>query len=904
MTAYPAFLPDGRRYVRGDGPTPCPVLFLGESPGDTEDAEGQAFVGRTGQVCDAVWAKAGWRRGLDMRVENVLRYKPEFYDKGGDIQPYEVARDRVRLLEQLAKTDPKWIFCMGRWAAQEMVGWWLEEKGFRLSLDWANGVTFRVPRLDDVRKTVTVVVAFHPASGFHDSTMASRFYQALVAFTAAYWGDVSPRIWAPDDRPVDYQEGGDIETRRSPIGLDTEWLTDGTPYCLTASWADRQGVIVYERTRYRADKFTRYILHNAAADLYPLEQLGLDLADADWDDTMIAARVVGEPGGLKALATRHLGVRMQDYDDVLGPVRQEKWGGYLRRALVELRTRHSWAVRRGTAWSLATRLTAARNAVAEAAILGSEPVDIEARLTSDTLHSTDRAKLERHVGAYPTVDLRDVDEDVRVAYACRDADTTRRLAPVLDAKLDAWGARAAYEADRGMVPVLARIRRVGMQVDRDALRALEVEMEAAQESLRATVVELAGRKINPASTADIAKVLFDDLGQPARKLTATGLQSTEAKQLEAMRNRLLGRKAEGTIDDAGVRALAFLDGLVDFRHVSKLKSTSVTGMWDFLDKDGRLHPDLRMEAATGRCVAGGRDERGRETPNLLAVPARSSWGKKVRKCFPAGPRRKYIVGDLSQVEMRQLADCSGDPTMIEIFEQGRDMHAETAVYIFNKVSGKYPDLTLCPGKECKHTSCVQAVIPTSLGKGVTFRQASKTLGFGMVFGMTEYGGQEQMAKQGLLATREEVRLWIDGWLDFFCGIRPYWESVHARAREDGYSATKLGRRRYLPWIYSPEERDRSEAERQSVSQKVQGGAIESAKLWIAYVHARLAEYRAKGAYAEVALTIHDEADCVTDADIAEEVAAMIKTAVGETIKMRVPVSADCAIADRWGDAKA
>lgn len=194
----PRYLPDGRRYVRGDGPLPCRVLFLGESPGDDEDDSGQAFVGRTGQLCNELWKRAGWRRGRDFRVENVLAYKPEHYDTDGEIQVFEIERDRPRLLRQLGRCRPRLVFAMGALAMEAMIGPWLRGQGVEPKLEWAWGLGFEAPRPDDPTKICVVVVAHHPASGFHDPSMAARFWRALTSLK-------SPTIWRPDTGKTDYQ---------------------------------------------------------------------------------------------------------------------------------------------------------------------------------------------------------------------------------------------------------------------------------------------------------------------------------------------------------------------------------------------------------------------------------------------------------------------------------------------------------------------------------------------------------------------------------------------------------------------------------------------------------------------------------------------------------------------------
>lgn len=681
-------------------------------------------------------------------------------------------------------------------------------------------------------------------------------------------------------------------------GVDTESTHDGKPLSVQLSVRDRQGRMypankLARSAVHQTRQGTTFVLHNAAHDLEVLRSLGISLEDASWHDTMLAARILGEPGGLKALALRRLGVPMQDYGDVLAPAKAEAWGRWLRKLTAELKRRTSWAVRTGKGWALATYIRTLDKAHT-AALLKDEPIDLAERWRASNMPESYRAKVRAAVGPDPAVDLRDVDEPTRVAYACRDSDVTRRCWPGLERELVETGAWRAYETDRAMAPVLGRIRTVGMQVDTDALRALELDMERELSRLTAEMTRVVGRSFNPASVVDVGGVLFGDLAQPPRRLTTSGRPSTESKQIEAMRNGLLVRKAERGLDDKGERALAFLDLLVEQRHIAKLKSTNVTGLWQFLDSDNRIHPDLRMEAASGRCVAGGRDERGRETPNALAVPRRTAWGQRVRKCYTAGEGRRYVVVDLSQIEMRMMAHLSHDANMVAILnDPKRNIHKETAVYIFNTRSGKHPDLTVDTVKQPM----------TKAGASFTFYDAGKTMGFGMLFGMTEWGGQQNFAKVGVLAEREEVADWIVGWNDFFPGVGEYRECVVAAVRECGYSVTPMGRRRYLPFVHSPHERDRSEAERQAVNHTIQGGAIEHAKVWVAAVHRVAREYRAKGRYCEIVLTVHDETDLVCDAEIADEVGARCVALAKELIQLSVPVDAEASTGATWGDAK-
>ncbi len=348
-----------------------------------------------------------------------------------------------------------------------------------------------------------------------------------------------------------------------------------------------------------------------------------------------------------------------------------------------------------------------------------------------------------------------------------------------------------------LVPVLARMEHAGIGVDRSYLESLGQNLREEIAALEARIHELAGEPFNVNSTDQLRSVLFDGLGLPVLKKTSTGKPSTDASVLKKLEHPLV-------------------DALVEYRENEKLRSTYVDGYLPLIEHDGRIRTSFnQMAATTGRLSS--------ERPNLQNIPVRSEAGMTIRRAFIAGAGSQFLVADYSQIELRVLAHMSGDPFLIEAFKGGDDIHTATAARVWSLDS-----------------------------KDVTTQQrrTAKMINFGLLYGMEAFGLAERLG-----ITREEAKEHIDAYFDQFHHVKEFMSSVVTLARNQGYTTTLFGRRRYLPELKSDNFRIRQMGERMALNAPVQGTAADIIKIaMIKLDH----ELRSNAMASTLLLQIHDE----------------------------------------------
>lgn len=454
----------------------------------------------------------------------------------------------------------------------------------------------------------------------------------------------------------------------------------------------------------------------------------------------------------------------------------------------------------------------------------------------------------------PVADLDDIPVKDAVEYACRDADATLRINPILDRRIDEMGLRGCYEMDLAVVPMVERMHSVGMLVDRRHL----VELDSYLTDLMALEVQavrkIVGVEINPNSPPQVAALLFEKLKLKPRKRTPTGMNSTQDKVLEAMRNEhpVVGH-------------------IIKYREYGTYRDDFCLKMVRLLDEDGRIHPNLGLtRVSSGRLNC--------KEPNLLGIPVREEMGKLLRSGFVAGPDKTYGSWDLNQIEMREMAHQSRDPVLISRFENDEDIHAATAADVF--------------GKRLEDVSATE-------------RYAAKRIGFGVITGITEIGLAEQMALAG-----------AEGWDEQSCGcaIRDYFgiykyvlqflHDCRAEARRYGYVRDRWGRIRYLPGVHSDLKWIRAEAERQSHSFKISASAQGVLKKSMAQIWEW---WKSDGILGQVEplLQVHDELllEVDDDKEFCEYVDTGMLHFLCNTTKLRVPIKAKGSYGPDWGSLK-
>ncbi len=420
-------------------------------------------------------------------------------------------------------------------------------------------------------------------------------------------------------------------------------------------------------------------------------------------------------------------------------------------------------------------------------------------------------------------------------------DILRRLASVLEQRLEEDDlCRLFREVEMPLSHVLSDMELAGVGVDRTGLEAMARELgDRIDETLR-EIHRLAGRAFNPNSPRQLAQLLFEDMGLPPGKKTPGGAPSTDVEVLEelASHHQVVAR-------------------ILEHRQLVKLKGTYVDGLRALVNPaTGRVHTCFNQTGtATGRLSS--------SEPNLQNIPVRMELGRRIRKVFvPANPGHRLLAADYSQIELRILAHLSGDPVLIDAFQQGEDIHARTAQEVFGAVT---PEL----------------------------RNRAKAVNFGLVYGMTDYG-----LSRDLGVTVGEAARYIEQYFQRYGRVQEYFGEVLEQARSRGYVTSLLGRRRYIPELRSSNRQTRSFAERAARNTPIQGSAADLIKLAMVKLHREL---KARSLRGRMILQVHDELLLEAPPEELTEIAGLAREAMTGAMCLAVPITVDFKVGANWYD---
>lgn len=393
-----------------------------------------------------------------------------------------------------------------------------------------------------------------------------------------------------------------------------------------------------------------------------------------------------------------------------------------------------------------------------------------------------------------------------------------------------------------LCPVLARMEKTGFLADRQALYDFGQELSGRIAALQETIWAEAGGEFNINSPKQLGEVLFERLGLPAGKKTRTGW-STNADILEKLRDKH-----------------PIVRDVLEYRELTKLKSTYTDGLLKTIGPDGRIHTTFQMTVTdTGRLSS--------REPNLQNIPIRRELGSGIRRMFVAGPGNVLVDADYSQIELRLLAHMSGDETMKNAFLAGADIHAVTAGQVFG-----------IPLEEVT----------------AHMRSQAKAVNFGIVYGISPFS-----LSQDIGVTTNEAKTYIDTYMEKYHGVREYMADTISRAREMGYVETLFGRRRYLPELKASNFNIRSFGERVARNMPIQGTAADVMKLAMIRVDARLKRELPE---AKLLLQVHDELIVECPESMAARAAALLKEEMEGAMSWSVPLTVDTGIGKNWADA--
>jgi DNA polymerase-1 len=417
------------------------------------------------------------------------------------------------------------------------------------------------------------------------------------------------------------------------------------------------------------------------------------------------------------------------------------------------------------------------------------------------------------------------------------------LVPSLRAEVEKAGVERVYQMDLALAPVLFRMEQAGVRIDLSVLDGLSKRFAIELERVGEQIFSLAGRRFNINSPKQLGEVLFTHLGLPA--------PSSRGKS-----------KAVSTAQDV----LEFLAEkhevprlVLEFRHLSKLKSTYIDALPLLADADSRVHTTFQAAAvATGRLSS--------INPNLQNIPIRTELGREIRAAFTAAPGTQLLSADYSQIELRLLAHFSGDPLLVHAYQNNEDIHTLTASEVFG-------------------------VSPAEMDKQT--RNRAKAVNFGIVYGISPFGLAAQLG-----IPQAEARAYIERYFARYAGVQAFIEKTLEATRKTGSVRTLFGRVRPIPDIESRNPNQRGFAERTAINTPLQGTAADLIKLAMISIDRKLTERALK---TRMVLQVHDELLFEVPTAESAEVEALVRAEMEGVIKLSVPLVADLAFGPNWRD---
>lgn len=443
--------------------------------------------------------------------------------------------------------------------------------------------------------------------------------------------------------------------------------------------------------------------------------------------------------------------------------------------------------------------------------------------------------------------MRDIPVEQVAEYAAEDADVTYQLYTVFEPKLKSTGTTKLFEeVEMPLVPVLADMEAEGINIDIKALRDFSAVLETDISKIEKEIQDMAGKKFNVSSPKQVGEVLFEDLKiveKPTK--TKTGQYSTAEDVLSKLENKH-----------------PMVRRILDYRELVKLKNTYVDVLPDLVNPaTGRIHTSYnQVVAVTGRLSS--------DNPNLQNIPIRTERGREIRKAFiPRNSEYTLLSADYSQIELRIIAELSGDPGMLEAFRSGEDIHAATASKVYN-----------VPIKEVTGD----------------MRRNAKMVNFGIIYGISAFGLADR-----LNISRTEAKGIIDNYFMQYPAIKDYMDMSIENARKKGYVETILGRRRYLRDINSANATVRGFAERNAINAPIQGSAADMIKIAMIRIHDEIKKRNLKS---KMLLQVHDELVFDAHKSELEELKVMVENHMKHALTLKVPVEVGVGSGENWLEA--
>ena len=435
------------------------------------------------------------------------------------------------------------------------------------------------------------------------------------------------------------------------------------------------------------------------------------------------------------------------------------------------------------------------------------------------------------------------DEKKVVDYACYEAYVAWKSKEILESNLKEKGMYELYEnIEMPLVFVLYDMEKEGIRADGDKLKEYSRELAVSINKIEKRIYEEAGEEFKINSPKQLGVVLFEKLQLPNEKKTKTGY-STSAEVLDKL------------APDHPIVA-----DVLEYRQLSKLKSTYADGLINFIEQDGKIHTTFNQTiTATGRLSS--------TDPNLQNIPIRIELGKLIRKVFLPEEGHLFVDSDYSQIELRVLAHLSDDEKLIEAFKNGQDIHRSTASLVFDTPFDEVTDIQ---------------------------RRNAKAVNFGIVYGISAFG-----LANDLNIGRKEAQAYIDSYFEKYPKIKAFLDKTVADAKEKGYIKTMFGRIRPIPELSSSNFMQRQFGERVAMNSPIQGTAADIIKIAMIRVHDRLLKENLKS---KLILQVHDELLIETAEDEKEYVIELLEEEMHKAADLKVSMEVGTECGYDWYDA--
>jgi len=839
------------------------VMLVGQGPGKNEDVQGKPFIGAAGQYLDSLLFQASIPRD-SVAITNLVKCRTP-----GNRQPSPVEiRACSKWLDlEVDAVDPYIVVTMGAPATAHFLG---SGAG---SMEQLNGKP--IPLNGRI-----ILPMYHPAAALHDTSKLRQCSEAFNVLRELVNGATWRAFHVRDEYPNPEYRVADTpkllrrvrdETRDSgEFGLDTEQC-HGKPWSYQVSAYPGTGWFVLIRdgceervdfTGWSAMAIVHYYLHDIRYVI---------LRDHGFVDNMVLAYLVGEVQGLKELGQRLLGVDMKSYREVVRPGQQEMSRHYLTEALKRewpdppLIEETKWDNKKGEIVTRQKKPWHIHRKISKMLLDEAEDSSVDFWNRWKNIPTEERAVVESVLGAMLESSLADIPRDQAIEYAVRDSDITLRVYHKLMKIIDKLGINFVQYIDLGILPMVNAMMANGMAVDLDHYRRLSEDYDHRMRLKAAELAAMVGHSFNPASSQQVATVVYEELGFKPTKFTTTGLISTDDAELK--------KTGHPVAED-----------VIRYRGIQKLKSTyaDALSVWAVPDslRVPRVHTTLKTtRVETGRLSS--------SDPNLQNIPTRNKEAKAIKNGFVAPSGKVLLEGDLGQIEMRtqaHLANCRG---LIELFNRGGDPHTETAAKLFG--------------------------VPLEEAAKDKYRYPSKRGGFGIIYMIGGHGLSTQINEYIADLKMEGVPVEIEPWDEDRCAefieeyyklypeIRVYQRTQLAQARRHGYVQDMFGRIRYIPEVSCPIRSVQEAGARMAANFAVTASAQGILKAAMVEIWDDLPS--TPWSDAKCLLQIHDSLlfEVPGDEDYLQGFVLWVKKVMTGAAKLSVPIEVDFKIGKAWGE---